>query len=375
MVIKMTYQSKAVRLSEKLLEDIQKGLIREDTVLRTGQLMDRYGVSRPTVRRALNILARRNAVVRHSPRGLRVPRVEGETGESQGATAATNVTLAAMWATPVRDYAMFKRFEGIRKYAESNGLRFTHFHSPRHEDILDALHRIEDYSVNGVIVYPFAADERYAEILTGLHQRRFPLVLARSCRDLPISTVMSDDAVGEYQAAHYLIDKYRRPAYYFGTREGLVESPERYEGYCSAMKDSGFADRIERYTVFLDVREDDPPYWGPEKTYRPHRAAVERALRRIDYPASVLSQNDAGAPDIYDVAEKVGRVVGKDLFIVGFDDLPLAKLLKPPLTTIHAQIEELGFDAGRLLHRIISGQVRLPVHICLPLKLVIRESA
>jgi DNA-binding LacI/PurR family transcriptional regulator len=280
-----------------------------------------------------------------------------------------------MWASPQHDYAQIKRHEGTRKYAEEHGLKFTNFITPRHEDILEALNKIEDYSLDGVILYPYA-DVRYKVVLQKLIDKKFPVVLSRSCHSLPLSTVMSNDGVGEYQATHYLIDKYHRPAYYLtASAESPQDAPERYEGYKDAMRDAGFGNLIEKYTCIGEVLENDPIYYGKEKHYRPGFAAVGRAVDRIECPASVLSENDSNVPDIYDNAARKGLVIGKDLMVVGFDDLPLAKLLKPSLTTVHAHIEELGYEAGKLLHRLIKQEVQPPVHIHLPLKLIIRESA
>jgi DNA-binding LacI/PurR family transcriptional regulator len=60
--------------------------------------------------------------------------------------------------------------------------------------------------------------------------------------------------------------------------------------------------------------------------------------------------------------------------VVGMDDLPLAAMLKPGLTTMKAAIDEIGFEAAKLLHQIIEKNIQPPIHIRLPLELTIRGS-
>jgi LacI family transcriptional regulator len=173
----------------------------------------------------------------------------------------------------------------------------------------------------------------------------------------------------------YMIEKYHRPAHYLTTDQGLREAPERYAGYRDAMKDAGFGSLVEEYTCRREVLAGDNIYIGAEKTPRHHFQAAGRFLDQIQYPASVLCEADTGVPDIYENAASRGKVVGKDLFVASFGALPLAKFLKPSLTTIRPDLEELGIEAGRLLHRLIKKEVQPPVYIHLPVELVIRESA
>jgi len=53
----------------------------------------------------------------------------------------------------------------------------------------------------------------------------------------------------------------------------------------------------------------------------------------------------------------------------------LARLLKPSLTTMRQPKERIGYEAGRLVHRLIRREVKPPVHIHLSVELIVRESA
>jgi len=72
---------------------------------------------------------------------------------------------------------------------------------------------------------------------------------------------------------------------------------------------------------------------------------------------------------------ELGRAVPTDLAIVGFDDIPLAALVTPPLTTCHVPRYELGRQAMRLLLDCINGCTEECQEIVLRPELVVRASA
>jgi LacI family transcriptional regulator len=67
--------------------------------------------------------------------------------------------------------------------------------------------------------------------------------------------------------------------------------------------------------------------------------------------------------------------VGRDVMVTGFDDLTIARMLKPGLTTVHQSMRDKGYQAAQLLHRWIEQGGGQPVTVKLPVKLVVRESA
>jgi DNA-binding LacI/PurR family transcriptional regulator len=64
-----------------------------------------------------------------------------------------------------------------------------------------------------------------------------------------------------------------------------------------------------------------------------------------------------------------------DLSVVGFDDLDLAQLIDPPLTTVHQPVRRKGEEAVRLLLSAISGRsAERPEHMRLETRLIVRAS-
>lgn len=71
--------------------------------------------------------------------------------------------------------------------------------------------------------------------------------------------------------------------------------------------------------------------------------------------------------------QRAGVLIPQDVAVVGFDDVPVARLLTPLLTTVRAPIERIGRQAVSTLVTLMRGEPAEPV-IPLPVELVIRES-
>jgi LacI family transcriptional regulator len=70
-----------------------------------------------------------------------------------------------------------------------------------------------------------------------------------------------------------------------------------------------------------------------------------------------------------------GLQVPQDISLVGFDNVPLARFLDPPLTTIHLPALELARKASQMLVKLIKGEQPQPKNILLNTNLVVRESS
>jgi DNA-binding LacI/PurR family transcriptional regulator len=102
-----------------------------------------------------------------------------------------------------------------------------------------------------------------------------------------------------------------------------------------------------------------------------HEAAL-RLLRPDDRPTGVYCDDDLLAGGIYLAARDLGLRIPEDVSVVGFDDLPFAKVFSPPLTTIAIDAEELGATAFEVLTAVMAGEE--PEGRILPVSLVVRES-
>jgi LacI family transcriptional regulator len=93
----------------------------------------------------------------------------------------------------------------------------------------------------------------------------------------------------------------------------------------------------------------------------------------VELPRAVVCANDQTALGVMHALARRGIDVPRDVAVTGFDDVPVARHLHPPLTTVRQPIQELGATAFDILYSRISGSGGL-LDIVLPVRLVVRES-
>jgi DNA-binding LacI/PurR family transcriptional regulator len=100
--------------------------------------------------------------------------------------------------------------------------------------------------------------------------------------------------------------------------------------------------------------------------------AARALLDRPDRPTAFLCDDDLLAAGLVAAAHQLELSVPGDVAVVGFDDLDVARLTDPPLTTVHFDPEALGAAAFELLHARLQGH--RPKNLVLPSRLVVRGS-
>ena len=102
-------------------------------------------------------------------------------------------------------------------------------------------------------------------------------------------------------------------------------------------------------------------------------AAARLLARRPDLTA-IFAGNDTIAIGVISAAMRLGKDVPNDLSIVGFDDLPFAAYLSPPLTTIRTDAFQQGAKAAEMLVQILKGAHLEERHLRIETELVVRAT-
>lgn len=103
------------------------------------------------------------------------------------------------------------------------------------------------------------------------------------------------------------------------------------------------------------------------------RAAAYELLSRADRPRAVICDDDVVASGVYQAAAELGLRIPADVSVVGIDNIPVAGLLAPPLTTVDLPGEELGRVGLAALAGLLRGEPVSPV-AALATGLVLRSS-
>jgi LacI family transcriptional regulator len=177
--------------------------------------------------------------------------------------------------------------------------------------------------------------------------------------DLP--TVESDSFSGARLATQYLIELGHTRIGFIGGRPDLRSAALREAGYRRALSDAGIA--------FDSSLMREGRY--QQQTAREPAMSLLRSPSR---PTAVFAANDLSGIAILEVAAELGLDVPGDLSVVGFDDIPEASQMTPPLTTIRQPMQTLGATAARMVVALMAGEALEATHILLPTQLVRRAT-
>lgn len=102
---------------------------------------------------------------------------------------------------------------------------------------------------------------------------------------------------------------------------------------------------------------------------------LENWLRMETIPDAIICATDYIAIAVIDRLKVEGIAVPDDIAVVGFNDIDLAKFIRPPLTTVKQPLLRIGKTAAENLIAMIEAKKEAPVQNSLELQLIIRESA
>jgi DNA-binding LacI/PurR family transcriptional regulator len=299
------------------------------------------GVSHSTVSRAL----------RHSPlipagTARRIQRIAKDAGYTASAVARSLVMrrteAIGVVVTSIADPFNGEVVQGIEEEANRHGYSVILANSqadPERE--MTVVRSFRERRVDGIVVASSRVGAHYLPLLKELEA---PVVLLNNQHPSDfVYSVAIDNRDGGNRAVRHLIDLGHRQVAYLGDQFGLQSDTERFAGFKQAMAEANLP--VKRDYV---VRGDGRPGKGRE------RAA--ELLERKKRPTAIFCYNDMTALGVLEEAGKRGLVVGRDLSVVGFDDLFFAALLQPGLTTIRQPKRELGRRAMALLLALLRGE-------------------
>ena len=212
--------------------------------------------------------------------------------------------------------------------------------------------------VDGVVVIP--AHQSEPADFAGLHM---PIVmLARRVKGFDTDYVGGDNYAGSVAATNHLLVTHgaRRPAF-IGGHVYASAREERLGGFLSAAGVLG---------IKVPVRNQ--PACVPDRVVARNVAA--ELIARDPKVDAIVCFNDAVAFGVVDAVADTGLQVGRDIRVIGFDDVKDAERARPALASVSVPAETAGRRAAQLLLKRISGSEAGPQGLILPAELMPRES-
>lgn len=212
---------------------------------------------------------------------------------------------------------------------------------------------------DGLILIVPRNEKAYLETL---QKRKFPYVLIDyQGYNRHVPSIITTNKKGGYDATTYLIEAGHRRIGFITGEMAYGCAVERLEGYRVALEDHHMAfDReLVREGSFLQPQ-------GYQCAYQ--------LLSLSQPPTALFVSNDVMAFGAMEAARELGFRIPDDLSIIGFDDIPQAAHVHPPLTTVRQPLEEMGRSAVNLLFKYIDNPHTEVERIELSTRLVLRES-
>ena len=213
--------------------------------------------------------------------------------------------------------------------------------------------------VDGII---FVAAGDQADSLDYLLQRNMPVVMIdRNVPNVEGDAVLTDHQLGGYLATRHLLDLGHTRIACIAGPSSITPSAERIIGYRNALEEAGLP-----FEEKLVIRGDYHAQSGMD---------ITRSLLRMNpRPTAVFALNDLMAIGALRAVAEAGYSVPKDLAVIGYDDLEIARFTNPPLTTIAQPKKEIGAQAVNLLVDRMSRKSRPPSRLVLAPELIVRRS-
>jgi len=302
----------------------------------------RAGVSTATVSRCMNL----SSSVREETR-RRVARVVDELGYTPhfgGRALASNRTNTIGAIIPTMENAIFARgLQALQEALAEAGVMLlvaSTGYDPDRE--LQQVRALLARGVDGIMLIGEARRQATYDLL---QTRSIPFVLAWNYRaDSPHICVGFDNRASMRMLAdHVIAVGHRRIAMIAGITDWNDRALDRRDGVIDAMQASGLP-----LAPDMIVEADYSPDAGA--------AAFATLIGRDPNLTAVICGNDVLAAGAQRQARKLGLATPGDISITGFDDIELASLVEPPLTTVHVPHRRMGQAVAEILLAMRDGE-------------------
>ncbi|UGS26772.1 LacI family DNA-binding transcriptional regulator [Microbacterium resistens] len=205
------------------------------------------------------------------------------------------------------------------------------------EAIGAAVRQLVREHVDGIVV--LAPQVRVFNVLRGTAVA-VPFVSLQTASGSDGVSLSADQVAGARMITEYLIRLGHTDILHLAGPQDWIEAESRMRGYLEALRDADLP-------TFPPIRGD----WTADFGY----FAGQELARRRDFTA-VFAANDIMAIGLMHGFRDAGLRVPADVSVVGFDDIPVAAHVAPPLTTIHQDFPELGRRAVQILLALIRAE-------------------
>jgi LacI family transcriptional regulator len=187
------------------------------------------------------------------------------------------------------------------------------------------------------------------------------VVVTHRLGELNYDFVGSNNYVGIYQAARYFISRGHRKIAYAGRQGRSYITEQCRNGFLDAMHEHGI-DVDEKWVIDVPASTEGG------------RQGLRALLSLDDRPSAVICYYDHVAIGVLSELDHLGLRAGRDLSVIGYDDIAEAAHTNPPLTTMAINPKRQGELAGRMLLERLNNPTDAPQTAVVDPVLVVRAT-
>ncbi|KUO74137.1 MAG: hypothetical protein APF77_11510 [Clostridia bacterium BRH_c25] len=227
------------------------------------------------------------------------------------------------------------------------------------ERAMDYIKALREKRADGVIFVTPRIDEAIIIEINKI----VPVVLVSDyIEDSHIPSVRVDDYRASYQITEHLINNSHKKIAYIAGPQNIKIAVDRLKGFKAALKDQNM-----NYDSSLVIMDNS----SLEDGYR----SMGEILSRTEVPVSVVVYNDETAIGALEFAKEKGCKIPEEVSIAGFDNIGIASLVKPRLTTVDQPKYEIGATSMKIMLGMLQGMDPQCEENILDYQLIIRESS
>lgn len=336
-------QKKYERIVSWVQTEIENGaLSRGDKLPSENELMERFRVSRQTVRRAMEELTEKGIVEGRRGSGTYV------TVNTRRYAAGKEIRIAVM-LTYVDTYIFPSIIKGIESVLSSEGctLQIAMTDNAVEKERMLLKEFIHTQSVDGIIAETVksALPNPNMELYREIENMGIPVLFVNSYyKELDIPHISMDDRKAGYLAAKHLAECGH-------TRIGGIFKADDGQGH---LRYAGYTDALMEQEIKI---RGDQVIWIDSEELRTMGEESAKFLKRLKGCTACVCYNDETAYKIVEIFRKAGHRVPEDLSVVGIDNSGLAKFCPVPLTSVENPVEKLGRTAAeRMTWKIFRNE-------------------
>lgn len=342
------------------------------------ELAVRLGVSRPTLRKAVEVLAKRQILESRHGSGTFVRQsLPAQAGGISGEQPPRQTKLIGL-SVPTLEVPHVARFATSAEREIASAGYHTLLLNDLGEPSMQAkqIREMLEGEVEGLLIFldrDNVVRPDYLQLLRDIQEMGRPVILVdRYVPGIDLPCVLADTVRGMYEATQHLILSGRRrlAVLSWGEQAGIAET-NRFSGFRNAMRDFGLSPEPVLHT---------PIGYGPPPEHSGRRA-VEEWLKQYgkNLPFDgIVCFLDNMAYGAFLALKEAGVRVPEDVALIGFDNVSneAYEAMGLELTSVEQPFAEIGRLAGQQILARLRGEEPPagPKHLLLPPKLIVRTS-